>query len=159
MKKIAISVLVVIVVCLSLAARSNQNVISPVQQKNIGSEILKVHQEMKKAAESLDADALFTHVLDVNDVIIENGALRSTLKNAYDVTKQGFQGIKELSYTYNHTNINVISQTTVLWTGNGTTTAMLTDGRKITIDFAETIVFILSDGRWKVLHAHRSSPN
>jgi hypothetical protein len=52
MKKIAISILIVIVVCLSLAARSNQNVISPVQQKSIGSEILKVHEEMKKAAEN-----------------------------------------------------------------------------------------------------------
>ncbi len=158
MNKTSLAILIIIT-GLSLAAVSSKNDASPAQQKNIAAEVLKVHEEMKKAAENLDADALFKFVLDVNDVIIENGVLRSTWKNASDATRQGFQGIKELSYSYNHTNINVISPEAALWTGSGTTTAALADGRKITIDFAESIVFVLRDGQWKVLHAHRSSPN
>jgi hypothetical protein len=159
MKKIFISIIVLSSITVLSIARSNQNAISPAQKKNIEGEILKAQVEMKRAAEKLDADTLYKFVLDVNNVIIENGILKSTWKNAYDTTKQGFQGIKELSYTYNHTNINVISPITAIWTGSGLTNATLTDGRKITIDFAETIVFVLQDGNWKVLHAHRSSPN
>jgi hypothetical protein len=159
MRKVFISIFVLTGITVLCIARSNQDAVSHVQQKNIEGEILKAQVEMKKAAEKLDADALYKFVLDINNVIIENGVLRSTWKNAYDITKKGFQGIKELSYTYNHTNINVISPTTALWTGSGLTDMTLTDGRKITIDFAETIIFVLRDGHWKVLHAHRSSPN
>jgi hypothetical protein len=157
MKKLTISILVLVSIFLLCAAKANQNDISTAQKNSIEGEILKVQVEMKTAAEKLDADTLYKYVLDTNNVIIENGVLRSTRKNAYDTTKQGFQGIKELSYTYNHTNINVISPTTALWTGSGTSTATLTDGRKLTIDFAETIVFVMRESQWKVFHAHRSS--
>lgn len=159
MKKVFISIFVLASITVLGCNRSNQDSVSPAHQKNIEGEILKVQIEMKTAAEKFDVDKLYKFVLDVNNVIIENGVLRSTWKNAYDTTKQGFQGIKELSYTYNHTNINVISPTAAIWTGSGLTNATLTDGRKITKDFAETIVFVLRDGNWKVLHAHRSSPN
>ena len=159
MKKFFILIIALTSMLVLCAARSNQNDISAAQKNSIEKEILKVHEEMKKAGEKFDADELFKYVLDVNDVIIENGVQRSTWKNAYDATRQGFQGINELSYTYKHTKINVISTTVALWTGSGTTTATLTDGRKLTIDFAETIIFMLRDGQWKVLHAHRSSPN
>ncbi|MBN1974156.1 MAG: nuclear transport factor 2 family protein [Sedimentisphaerales bacterium] len=159
MKKVFSTILILTLVSVLFAARSNPGDISPAQQKTIKNEILKVHDEMKKAGESLNADELFKYVLDVNDVIIENGVLRATRKTALDITKDGFQGIKELTYTYNHKNINVISPTAALWTGTGATNIVLEDGRKITSDFAETIVFVQRDGRWKVLHAHRSSAN
>ncbi len=159
MKKTASIIIVLTFVSLLWAAKSNQNDITPAQQKSIEKEILKVHEDMTKAAEKLDADALFKYVLDVNDVIIENGDLRSTRKDAYDNTKQGFQALKAISYTYNHKNINVISPTVALLTGSGTTTATFSDDLKISIDFVETIVFVLRDGQWKVIHAHRSSSN
>jgi hypothetical protein len=157
MKKLFISILVLVSIFLLCAAKSNQNDISNAQKKSIEKEILKVHEEMKKAGEKLDADTLFKYVLDTNDVIIETGELRNTRKEAYEITKQGFQRIKALSYNYSHKNTNVISPTIALFTGSGTTTATFEDGLNITIKFAETIVFVLRDSQWKVLHAHRSS--
>jgi len=153
MKKLISIIIILTCVSFLLAAKSNQNVISPAQQKSIEKEILKAQEEMQKAANNFNADELFKFVLDVNDVIIENGELRATRKAALDITKDGFKGIKELTYTYNHKNINVISPTAALWTGTGTTNIVLEDGRKITSDFAETVVFVLRDGYWKVLHA------
>ncbi len=159
MKKTTSIIIVLTLASLLLAASSNQNAISSAQQKAIEKEILKVHDEMKTAAEKLDADALFKYVLDVNDVIIENGELRPTRKDALESTKQGFQQLKALSYAYNHQNINIISPTAAVLTGTGTTTATFSDGLKITMSFAETIVFVNRDGQWKVIQAHRSSSN
>jgi hypothetical protein len=157
MKKLFISILILVSIFLLCAARSNQNDITTAQKNSIEKEISKVHEEMKKAGEKLDADTLFKYVLDTNDVIIETGEIRATRKEAYESTKQGFQRIKSLSYTYSHNNINVLSPAVALFTGSGTTTATFEDGLNITIKFAETIIFVLRDGQWKVLHAHRSS--
>ncbi len=157
MKKIVSAIVILLCVSVLLAANSNQNVISPAQQKSIEKEILKVHENMKKAGESLNTDELFKYVLDVNDVIIENGELRSTRKEAYENTKQGFAAIKAISYNYKHINVIVISQTAAVLTGSGTTTATFSSNLKIDVDFVESIVYAFRDGQWKVINAHRSS--
>jgi len=158
--KIVLKVMLILI-CISVvwAAQDNRTYLEPDQQEAIKKAILQVHSEMKTAAENFKADELFKYVLDVNDVIIEDGVLRSTRREALNITRQGLQGIKELSYTYNHKNITVISPNTALWTGTGTTMVILDDGRNLTNDFAETVVFVLREGQWKVLHAHRSAPN
>ena len=159
MKKFFLVTIITANLFLLCAAMSTGNDVSSTREEIIRKQILEVQEEMKAAAENFHPDELFNYVLDVNDVIIENGLLRTTRKDALNITRQGFEGIKELIYTYNHKNIRVISPSTVLWTATGTTTFALEDGREITRDFAETLVFVLQDGQWKVLHAHRSSPN
>ena len=159
MKKIVSAFFLFLYCTIMLTACSNQSNISAMQAKTIEKAILKAQEDMKNAAENFDADALFKYVLDVNDVIIENGLLRKTRKEALDITKQNLQGIQKLTYSYSHKNINVLSSTTALWTGIGTSKAVLNDGRELTIDFTESIFFVLQNGQWKVLHAHRSSPN
>jgi uncharacterized protein (TIGR02246 family) len=130
------------------------------QQKAIEKAILEVHAKMKKAAENRDADALYDFVLDTDKgVIIEDGRLLRTRKEALDSTRQGLQGITDLSYTYNQKHITVISPTVALWVADGTSSVTINDGRKISVPFAETIIFVQRDGQWKVLHAHRSAPN
>ncbi|MBN2591680.1 MAG: nuclear transport factor 2 family protein [Sedimentisphaerales bacterium] len=157
MKKIVSLIIVLTFISILWAANSNQSGISPAQQKAIENDILKVHKNMQKAAESLNADELFKYVLDVNDVIIENGELRPTRKEAYENTKQGLEAIKAISYNYKHINVIVISQTAAVLTGSGTTTATFSGDLKIEVDFVESIVYAFRDGQWKVINAHRSS--
>ena len=153
--------IIIILICISVvwAVQNNRTNLEPDRQEAIKKAILQVHSEMKTAAENFNADELFRYVLDANDVIIENGVLRSSRREALNITRQGLQGIKELSYNYNHKNITVISPNTALWTGAGTATVLLDDGRNFTNNFAETVVFVLREGQWKVFHAHRSTPN
>ena len=131
------------------------------QQNNADIEkaILKVHSAMKKAAERLDTDTLYSYVLDTNKgSIIENGNLFLTRRDSYESTKKGLQKFKGISYSYNQEHITVISPTVALWVGEGTSTVTIKDGRKFSGPFAESIVFVKKDGKWKVLHAHRSAP-
>jgi len=159
MKKKVFHILVFLYCSIMLAACSNQSNVSTMQDNTIQKAILQTQEEMQNAAANFDANALFEYVLDANDVIIENGLLRKTREEAFGITKQNLQGISELTYSYSHKNVNILSPTTALWTAMGTSKATLNDGRELTFDFAESMVFVLKDGQWKVLHAHRSSPN
>ena len=130
------------------------------QQQAIEKAILSVHAEMKKAAENLDAEALYDHVLDTGTPpIVEDGRLARTRQDAAQSTKRGLQGLKKLSYSYDRHHVTVISPTAALWVAEGSALATIADGREISAPFAETIVFVQRDGQWKVLHAHRSAPN
>ena len=161
---------ILILVCVSvvwavqseeLPSKSDKKAVSDEQQKAIEQEILKVHTEMVEAAENADADALFNYVLDsCKGVIIQDGTITMTRQEALDATKQGLQGLKDISYKFNRKTITVISPTTAVWVADGTTSVTtVDDGRQLNFPFAETIIFILKDGGWKVFHAHRSVPN
>lgn len=152
---------ILVLACVSVvwAVQNDKCDMSAEQQQAIEKAILKVHEDMKMAAQKLDVETLYSHVLDSKGPIIEDGRLRRTRQEALDSTKQGFQRITNLSYTYNHKNITMISPTVVLWVAEGTSLSTIEDGRKFFVTFAETIVFVQRDGQWKVLHAHRSIPN
>lgn len=148
--------------CVSVvwAVQNNKGGMPLEQQQAIEKAILKVHSAMKTAAENRNVEALYDFVLDTDKgVIIEDGRLSRTRQEALDSTKRGLQRMTDLSYTYNQKYITVISPTVALWVAEGTSSATIEDGRKISVPFAETIIFVERDGQWKVLHAHRSLPN
>jgi len=155
--------IILVLVCASVvwAMQDNASTLSTEQQKAIEKEILKVHDEMVKAAENSDADGLFNYVVDgCKGVIVQDGRITMTRQEALDSTRQGLQGLTDISYTFNNKLITVISPTLAVWVADGTTSAtIIEDGRQLNITFAETIIFTLTDGQWKVFHAHRSVPN
>jgi hypothetical protein len=129
-------------------------------QQSVEAAIRAVHVQLVEAAGKLDANALYGHVLDTpTPPIIEDGRLAPSRAAALANTVAGFQNVANISYRYAREHITVLSPTTALWVAEGTATAVLPDGREIVAPFAETLVFVLRDGQWKILHAHRSAPN
>lgn len=129
------------------------------QQRAVEQALRAVHAELRQAATKLDANALFAFVLDTpTPPIIENGRLEPTRASALASTASGFQALAGLAYDYTRELVTPLSPTTALWVAEGTARATLRDGREIAAPFAESIVFVLRDGSWKILHAHRSSP-
>lgn len=154
-------VVVVVAVAAAFAgsARAQEAGLRPAGE-NADSAIRAVQAQMRRAAERLDAAALYAYVLDsAVPPIIENGRLAGTRAAALARTAQGFAGLTALSYTYTRADITLLSPTSALWVGEGTATATLPDGRQVGGPFAETVVFVRRAGEWKVLHAHRSTPN
>ncbi len=122
--------------------------------------IRAVHAQMRQAAEKLDAEALYAFVLDTSTPpIIENGRMAPTRAAALQRTISGIQQLAAVSYTYANQNITMLSPSTALWVAEGTASGTLKDGRQISAPFAETVVFVQREGQWRVVHAHRSSPN
>ena len=115
--------------------------------------------EIQTAAQSLDPDKVFSFVLE-NDrgSLAQNGKLFLTRKEALESTKQGFRGLEKVSYRFDEQHVTLLSPTVALATGEGSSSATLDDGRTLTTRFAQSVVFVLTNGDWKVLHAHRSFP-
>jgi ketosteroid isomerase-like protein len=115
--------------------------------------------EIQKGAEALDPEKVFSFVLE-NDagVLAQNGKLFLTRTEALESTRLGFQRLQKVSYRFDEQHVTVLAPTVALATGEGSSSATLEDGRTVTTHFAQTVVFVLTNGEWKVFHSHRSFP-
>lgn len=161
LKRIFVAVLVFAFVSLALAAGVYQGDVPVQQRQEIEKAIIDLHSRLQAAAGKVDVDALYADVLDTDKGSITEGVrVAATRKDALERTRQAFATLQRISYSYapDRRYITVISPTAALWVAEGTSSATLSDSREINSSFAETIVFIKTDGAWKVLHAHRSAP-
>lgn len=115
--------------------------------------------EIQNAAQALDPDKVFSFVLE-NDkgALAQNGKLFRTRHEALESTKQGFQGLQKVDYRFDEQYVTLLSPTVAVVTGEGLSSATTGDGRTFTTRFAQSVVFVLTNGEWKVFHAHRSFP-
>lgn len=135
--------------------QSTKNSASPDIQKAVLARLA----EIQSAAQALDPDKVFSFVLE-NDAgaLAQNGKLFLTRKDALESTKQGFRGLQKVSYQLDEQHVTLLSPTVALATGEGSSSATLDDGRILTTRFAQSVVFVLTNGEWKVFHSHRSFP-
>jgi ketosteroid isomerase-like protein len=122
--------------------------------------VLEANAKMIQAAENLDAEGFFDWILDsVKGPVIQDGKLLLSRQEALEAVKRGFQGVARVKYQLDRTYVSAISPEVALLTAEGTSTATLEDGRTFSAPFALSEVFVLREGKWKVLHAHQSVPN
>ncbi len=115
--------------------------------------------EIQSAAQALDTDKVFSFVLENDEgSLVQNGNLFLTRKEALESTKQGLQGLQKVSYRFDQQHVTLLAPTIALAIGEGSSSATTEDGRTFTTRFAQSVVFVLADGEWKVFHAHRSFP-
>jgi uncharacterized protein (TIGR02246 family) len=160
MSNICKIILVLACVSAAWAVQGNKGAISIEQQQAIEKAVLETHTQMAQADNNLDADKFFSYILDFDKgLIIQDGRLLKTRQEAYDTVKKGLEGISQLNRIYEQTYVTVISPETALLTTQGTSTVTLSDGRVLEGPFAVSMVYVLRNGQWKVLHGHYSIPN
>ena len=121
--------------------------------------VLAANAEMTAAANSLDTDAFFEFIVDTNKgLIVQHGVIFRTRRDAYEAVKRGFQGVAKMERRFENPQITVIAPDAALLVADGSYSAQLQDGRWMEGRFAVSLVFVLRDGRWKVLHGHYSMP-
>jgi hypothetical protein len=115
--------------------------------------------EIQNVAQALDPDKVFSFVME-NDAgaLAQNGKLFLTREEALESTKRGFRGLQKVSYQFDQQHVTLLSPTVALAAGEGASSATTDDGRTLTTRFAQTVVLVLTNGEWKVFHAHRSFP-
>jgi uncharacterized protein (TIGR02246 family) len=127
--------------------------------KAIESAVLAVSAEMTKAGEAVDADRLFSYMLDTDKVsVIQNGVVMATRQEALERVRSNLRGIAGIRYEWTRQYVNVLSPEVAVLAAEGVSTATTTAGQTFTTPFAQTVVFVLKDGRWKAIHAHQSAP-
>lgn len=151
-----------VLACMSViwVAQGNKSTISIEQHQAIEKAVLETHIKMTQADNNLDVNELFSYIHDFDKgLIIQDGRLFQTRQEAFDAVKKGFEGISRANSVYEQTFVTVISPETALLAAKGTSTITLSDGRELSGPFAVSMVFVLRDGQWKVLHGHYSIPN
>jgi hypothetical protein len=122
--------------------------------------VLEVNAQMTRAAEDLDIDRLFSFMLpNERGSIIQSGNLFPTREEALATVKQNFQGVAAVKYRWKRQLVTVLSPTTALLVCDGETEFRTAQDPPLTIirPFAQTVLFVLTDGKWKALHAHMST--
>jgi ketosteroid isomerase-like protein len=149
------SALVILAAVTVSQGQSSKKPTSPEIQKAVLARLA----EIQDAAQALDPDKVFSFVLE-NDTgaLAQNGRLFLTRKEALESTKQGFQGLQKVNYRFDQQRVTLLAPTVALATGEGLSSATTDDGRTFTTRFAQSVVFVLTNGEWKVFHAHRSFP-
>ena len=133
----------------TLSATDNQAIIRAVSA---------VYDEMVVAAESLDADALFRHVAEMDQgAVVTNGRLFLTRREALETIRTSFLGIKSVTYDIASRRCTVLSPASVLLVAELTTHIATDDGRTFARSSVQSIVFVFRDNNWKVLHSHQSN--
>ena len=124
-------------------------------QKSVLAQLAKIQD----AAQALDPDQVFSFVME-NDkgALAQNGKLYLTRKEALESTRQGFQGLQKVNYRFDAQHVTLLSPTVALAVGEGESSATLDDGRTLSTHFVQSVVFVLTNGNWKVFHSHRSFP-
>lgn len=157
-KKITVAIASAFVIIAAVAVSQGQSSKSSTPP-DVEKAVLARLAEIQSAAQALDPDKVFSFVLE-NDAgaLAQNGKLFLTRKEALESTKQGFQGLQKVSYRFDEQHVTLLSPTVALVTGEGSSSATTDDGRTRTTRFAQSVVFVLTKGEWKVFHAHRSFP-
>jgi hypothetical protein len=147
--------LLVIGIVTASQGQSNKNPVPPDVEKAVLARLT----EIQSAAQTLNPDLVFSFVLE-NDKgsLAQNGKLFLTRKEALESTKQGFQGLRKVDYRFDQQHVAFLSPTVALATGEGSSSATTEDGRTFTTRCAQSVIFVLTKGEWKVFHAHRSFP-
>lgn len=121
--------------------------------------VLAANAEMVAAANRLDLDAFFEHIIDSNKgLIVQNGVIFATRADAYAAVKRGLNGVAKIDRRFKNPQVTVIASDAALLVADGEVVATLEDGRLMNSRFAVSLVFVHRDGRWKVLHGHYSMP-
>jgi CMP-N-acetylneuraminic acid synthetase len=147
-------VLVIISAATALQCQSNKNTAMSDIEKAIQARL----DEIQNAAQALNPDKVFSFVLDNNQgALVQNGKLFLTREQALESTKQGFQGIQKIAYQFDKQHITLLSPTVALAVSEGLTSVTTNEGRTFTRRFAQSVVFVLTNGEWKVFHSHQSA--
>ena len=141
-----------------LAAALAQAAMSPAERSAIERAVLEVNDRTTAAAESLDADRLYSYMLDTDKgSVVQGGAIVPTRAQALEQTKRSFAGLRKVEYRWKHRYVTVLSPEVALLVGDGESSFTTAQGDTFTMSFAQTAVFVLTGGQWKIQHAHHST--
>ena len=141
-----------------LAAAGTTQVRQP-RDQGLEEAVLAANAEMTRAGEAVDAERLFSFMLDTDKgSVIQNGVFLATREEALQRVKANLRGISKIEYRWKRQHVTGLSADVALLTAEGESVATTTEGQVFTTPFAQTVVFVMREGGWKALHAHQSSP-
>jgi uncharacterized protein (TIGR02246 family) len=148
-----------VVASLACVAASSDRSARRADVKSIEEAVLAVNAEMTKAGEALDADRLFSYMLETDKgSVTQNGVLMASRQEALERVRANLRGLAKIQYQWSRHYVSVLSPEVAVLTAEGQSTATTAAGDTFTTPFVQTVVFVLKGGAWRAIHAHQSSP-
>lgn len=120
--------------------------------------VLERFDQMVGAAESHNADGLFLHVAETDrGAVVLDGRFLRTRAEALETVRENFRGVASIKYQFHERLVTVLSPTSALLVATGVANVQREDGRSAARPFTHSIVFVLQDGNWRVVHSHQST--
>jgi uncharacterized protein (TIGR02246 family) len=115
--------------------------------------VLAANAEVTHAAEARDAERFFAFI---TGSVIQDGVLSPNPQAVRERVEPGFRRPVKVAYQWKQQKVTVLAPDTALVVGEGET-IVTTDQGSVKQPFAQTAVWVLRDGKWKILHAHQST--
>jgi uncharacterized protein (TIGR02246 family) len=152
-------VLLVALGLVAAAPRSSGVTSTDPDGKSVEEAVLAVSAEMTRAGEAVDADRLFSYMLETDKgSVIQNGVFLATREEALERVRANLRGIDRIQYHWKRQHVTVLAPEVALLTAEGESVATTSAGETFTTPFAQTVVFVRRAERWQAIHAHQSSP-
>ena len=130
---------------------------APLDKAAITQAVLAANAKATAAANSMDADKFFEHIIGSEPgCIINDGRLYHSREEALADVRMGFEATAEITRSFDKTHVTVLSADTALLTATGTTHVTRFGGGKSKSAFAVSQLFVKKDGEWKIKHGHFS---
>ncbi len=159
MRRVVTAVVVLGLATLAMALQGSSNTTG--DKEAMEKAVLEANSRMTQADNSLDAEKFFAFILDSDKgPIIQDGRLFKTRAEALESVRTSFQQVTKIERKYDQTHVTILSSDVALLSAAGSYTATLFDGQTVMGGpFALSLVWVLRDGQWKVLHGHYSTPS
>jgi len=159
-KPILLATAALTIVTIALVSRSQTAPVANPARAVSEKAILARLNDIQTAAQAFDADKVFSSVMENNEgVIAQNGKVFLTRSDALDSTRQSFASLQNagarVEYHFDQQHVAFLSPTIALATSEGLTSVTRGDGSILKTQFAQSVVMVLTNGEWKVFHAHR----
>ena len=139
-------------VCLVLLTSCSDS-LSQSKVDKIEKAILDVHAKLVKAAENLDADAMFEYILDSDETTIQTGDVVQNRNDALESVRESFARFSKIQYDFDLVEVTVLTPTTAEMNVKGKSVDTTTNGRVLTFHFRQKNLYVLTDDGWKLKHA------
>ena len=142
-----------------LTGQQPQTPMTSAERLAIENAVAQRHVQTLEDAERLDLDKAIASMLDTGKgVFIRDGELIMTRQEVYEAYKQAYAGLEKQEIEVGRQNVIVLAPDIAILVGEGRSTSTAKDGRTFSSRGAWTVVYVLRDGEWKVIHAHQSIP-
>ncbi len=121
--------------------------------------VLKTHMEMIKAMEKVEVEKFHEFIIESGEgTLITDGTLTTRQKSLKRMMKSS-GGTEKIKYEFSKKIVNVISPDTAILICKGKSTVNRYSGEVFVDEFAISSVFVLKQGKWKIVQGHYSRPN
>jgi uncharacterized protein (TIGR02246 family) len=119
--------------------------------------VLAALAKIKQAAETLQASSLSELVLP-QATVIQNGTLFRSRDEFQQAIDAAYKNLEKQEINFRRQQVTMVAPTVALVTAEAEGTSTLAGGTIVSGTSAWTVLFVLTDNQWKVLHAHTSVP-